>query len=83
MKSTTFRAETGDAHYVNTVCHDCGLGEFYEDMQDESKKYFKENKKASGLDLFWYLGEYCDKKYGKCHSQQLDIRSLVNLCLRN
>lgn len=75
MNSTNIQVVTPETKYINAVAHECTLGEFANDMRDEAKKYRGQqpNKKASYIDLFWHLGEYCDGKYGKCFHQTLDV----------
>jgi len=82
QNGTVIKLVTPDAEYRNLVAHQCSCGEFLKDIRREIVEFMKgkaesELKSVSKTDVFWHLSEYCDKKYGPCHWQQLSIDSLL------
>ena len=79
MRVTTLKIVTPDLIYVLTVAHECNFGEFMQDLREEVKTYLRqeENEKASPIDIFWHLDEYCNQKYGPCQQQKVDLRALL------
>jgi len=74
---TVIKCRTPGADYTNLVFHKCSLGEFQKDIQEEIRKSFPERRKISKMDVFWHLNEYCNKKYGECHWQILNVDSTL------
>ncbi len=77
MHVTTIKYVTPDMIWLNTVGHDCLCGEFMVDIMGEARKFKAEHKDAKQVDVFWHLDEYCERKYGTCHSQQVSIETLL------
>ena len=78
MRVTTIKMVTPDLLYLNTVVHECSFGEFMQDLKEEVKIYLTGHEKASYVDVFWHLDEYCNQKYGLCHWQKVDMRFLMH-----
>ena len=78
MNSTIILHRTEDAEYRNLVAHhQCSLAEFLKDIQREIDEFIKD-KQVNQIDIFWHLGEYCDKKYGRCQWQIVTLDSLTH-----
>jgi len=67
---TVIKCRTLDVDYTNLVFHECSLGEFRKDIQEEIRRFCSEGT-LSEIDIFWHLNGYCEKKYGPCHWQVL------------
>lgn len=77
MRVTLIRLVTPEVLLSNAVSHECTLGEFLQDIHDETRRYARDNPNAKSVDVFWHLDEYCAKKYGDCHWQIVAIDSLL------
>ena len=79
MNTTTIQMETPELLWVNVVGHDCTCGEFLQNIREEVKRYLLHNPKASNVDVFWHLDEYCDDHIGyePCHWQKVTVGRLI------
>ena len=77
MQVTIIRCNTLDVLYCSVVPHECTLGEFLQDIREETKKYVKLHQPVTEIDLFWHLDDYCDKKYGVCHWQLVGTDAIL------
>ncbi len=77
--ATIIECVTPEIIYFNLVFHECLCGEFAQDIKRETKEYLEKKGKLTQIDIFWHLDEYCEKHYGQCHWQTINIDSLVNV----
>lgn len=76
MNATVIKHVTPDAEYRNLVVHQCSCTEFVMDILREIEEFTKD-KHVGKIDIFWHLGEYCDKKYGRCPWQTVTVGTLM------
>ena len=76
MYVTTIKAETRDLIYINTIIHECTLGEFLKILKEEVSSYCTMNPGATTVDIFWYLNKYCGQHYEDSPWQIVRVESL-------
>lgn len=77
MNATHIVLTNNNRTLANVVAHECSCGEFATDIDREVGRFIGKGK-CSLIDIFWHLDEYCEKKYGSCHWQEIDIRNFAH-----
>ena len=79
MRVTIIQCSTPELLYLNTVAHKCTCGEFRRDIAEEVITFLKQtgNEEATKVDIYWHLDDYCEKKYGLCHWQKVNVETIL------